>query len=680
VSTTSIPRQRSAHGPALLAIALLSLCACGDDDSAAGDQDGGRDSGESGGADDGGPDVDVDGGGGRRDAGADSGIPSDGGDAGPDGGDAGPDGGDAATEACGNGTLDDGEACDDGDADAGDGCTACAVEAGWNCSGVPSLCVARLDADLLLAGNQLAALGTLDPAAVEAPVALAGLNAGDTLVAIDRRSTNGMLYGLGHNSVAGTVRLYSVSSVTGQCTALGTPAAFTANDGTTPAPVTGTQFDIDFNPAVDRLRVVNNAGQNFRMNPNNGAPLDSNPGVVGIQMDGAINGPTTTLHGTAHTNNSLNQAATTQYALDQNSDTLYIQNPANGGLQTVPVSLSTPVDLVRGFDIPAGVDVATSNAGASGSGFAVVRLAGESMDSLVRVDLVTGALSGATPIGTSVIGLALQNIAALPMMALSADGSQIVRFSSATPGSATTGPITGVTAGETLIGIDYRPQTGQLLGLGIDATANTGTLYVVDPAGGCSAIGAPSQVAFVSLDLPPASAGYGFDVNPTVDRVRVVTGTGLNFRVNPDSGAGILDVAVTGLSAGSTGLSGAAYTNSYGMSLVGGVTTLYVLDATANGLHVLNPPNAGVATQFLAITSGGAALDFDPVSGFDFAGDVRVSEASAAAAGIAHAAFTVAGVAKLFTLDLATGAATERGTIGAGTPLGALAVGHANVR
>ncbi len=102
--------------------------------------------------------------------------------------------------------------------------------------------------------------------------------------------------------------------------------------------------------------------------------------------------------------------------------------------------------------------------------------------------------------------------------------------------------IAGVTAGETLVGIDYRPQTGQLFSFGVNATTDTGTVYIIDPqTGAASVVGSAGLVAFVTtagavVDLPPVSAGYGFDFNPTVDRIRVVTGTGLNFRLNPNNG------------------------------------------------------------------------------------------------------------------------------------------------
>ncbi|WP_196516623.1 DUF4394 domain-containing protein [Nostoc sp. WHI] len=134
--------------------------------------------------------------------------------------------------------------------------------------------------------------------------------------------------------------------------------------------------------------------------------------------------------------------------------------------------------------------------------------------------------------------------AGVPLIGLTADGTQLLRFNSASSGTVTTAAIAGVTLGDTLVGIDLRPATGQLYGLGINDAANTGTLYLIDPQTGTAAIvgAGAGQIAFVDtlnnpVDLPPAAnTGFGFDFNPTVDRIRVVTSSGLNFRLNPITG------------------------------------------------------------------------------------------------------------------------------------------------
>ncbi len=167
-------------------------------------------------------------------------------------------------------------------------------------------------------------------------------------------------------------------------------ADFVAADGTTPVRIgvdATTVFGMDFNPTVDRVRVVNSAGQNFRMNPNNGALVDFDATVAGVQMDGGINGPTMSVQETAYTNSSPNVTVTTQYTMDQTIDAVCIQNPPNNGTQTMCLPLSVPVETVQGFDIPPSVTVTTSATAATGLGTAVVRASGRTQDELVNVNL-----------------------------------------------------------------------------------------------------------------------------------------------------------------------------------------------------------------------------------------------------------------------------------------------------
>jgi hypothetical protein len=208
-------------------------------------------------------------------------------------------------------------------------------------------------------------------------------------------------------------------------------------------------------------------------------------------------------------------------------------------------------------------------------------------------------------------------------------------------------------------------------------------------------VGAVGQIAFVDaagtpVDLPPASSGYGFDFNPTVDRIRVTTGTGLNFRVNPSNGAPVdgnlnnttappantnPDAPINGLPGGATGLSGAAYTNSYGQPLTGGVTTQYVIDASSDSFYVQNPPNGGTVSGGTHVMLDGLPLDFSAVNGFDIPSDVRTTASGMpVSSGTAFAALTVAGVQRLFAIDLGNGWATDIGL--PAVALSGLAVGQ----
>jgi cysteine-rich repeat protein len=594
---------------------------------------------------------------------------------------------------CGNGELDDGEVCDDGDTEGGDGCASCALETNWSCAGEPSTCN-KLNANVLI-GSQLAALSTEGAAGILPGVALTGIVAGDTLVGIDRRPVNGLLYALGHNATDGTVRLYVISSESAIATPLGAPARFVASDGTTADNVTGAKFGFDFNPAVDRVRVVTDTGKNFRLNPNTGGLVDGDIAVAtGVQADSTINGPTTRLDECAYTNNSVEQEVTTLYTLNQATDQLYIQNPANSGTQTLIQTLPTTVEAITGFDIAAGLNTAGgASPVSSGYGWIVVTPAGQTQSSLARLNLVDGVADMLTPLNQSTVGLAVQN-PATPMVGLTA-GQALVRFHASTPLGTTSAatPLSGIGGSETLVDIDYRPINGQLMGLGVNATTNTATLYLVDPdGGGLTPVGATSGIVFYQadgttvVDLP--DGGWSIDFNPMVDRLRVVNSSGVNFRVNPETGAAVdsdmttaanaqPDGTLSGLTGGATGAGGAAYTNSWAGPAA---TSLYLLDTAADQICRSSNPNAGSVTGCVALTANNQQFDAPSGGEIDFAADVRVGTSNEAASGVVHAVLSVSGNAHLYSIDVATGAVTDAGQIGAGFDFIGLAVGHATVR
>jgi len=545
--------------------------------------------------------------------------------------------------------------------------------------------------------NNIALVPESQPGLAASAVAVTGLVAGDLLMAIDVRPQNAQLYGLGFNSANGTLQLYHivVDAAGARAFAVGTTGTFLSSVGS-PAPISGSAFGMDFNPAADRIRIVNNAGQNFRMNPNTGAYIDGDLGgaagsVAGVNMDGAINSGATTLDDAAYTNNiNLAGGITTLYTIDSFTNALYIQNPPNSGTQTLPITITLGGSTLdfgseSGFDIPAGVNAAASNTPAPGEALAAFSVGG--ISSLYRVNLATGA---ATSLGA--FGITARDIAIAPetepAIALSSAGTELLRFQVTRPGTTSTVSISGIVAGERLVGIDGRPATGQLFGLGVNATADTATLYLLDPQTGAAvAIGTASQIAFVDaggnpIDLPNGS--WGFDFNPTVDRLRVISSVnGLNFRVNPNTGApvdgdlGGAAGSVAGVNPDGSingpvgvGISGAAYTNNvFGTT----VTTLYTLDSAGNRLFIQNPANAGTQTSPLTLTLNGSPFDFDTVAGFDIPSGVNAPASGSPATGEGFAALGT-GTTSLYRINLTTGAVASLGVIGSGGALEGLVV------
>src|SRR5438045_2902203 len=88
----------------------------------------------------------------------------------------------------------------------------------------------------------------------------------------------------------------------------------------------------------------------------------------------------------------------------------------------------------------------------------------------------------------------------------------LLRFDTAAPGTLLgITQISGLQPGESLLNIDFRPANGRLYGLG-----STSRLYTVDPGSGVA-----TQVGATGAFVLNGTA-FGFDFNPTVDRIRVV--------------------------------------------------------------------------------------------------------------------------------------------------------------
>ena len=224
----------------------------------------------------------------------------------------------------------------------------------------------------------------------------------------------------------------------------------------------------------------------------------------------------------------------------------------------------------------------------------------------------------------------------------------LVRFDKSTPGAVvTTGPITGLSSGETILALDIRPLNGQLYALG-----STGRLYTINTNN--------AQATAVGPAFTPGLSGsvFGFDFNPVVDRVRVVSASEQNFRLNPDTGAVAgtdtnLAYIIGDPNAGNTpDIAAAAYTNN--ALPPPGSTTLYVIDtsrdvlATLGGLNGNPSPNTG---GLVTVGPLGVDASSGPVS-FDISGN-----------GTALAVMTVGGTRGLYSINLATGAATLIGAL-----------------
>jgi len=246
------------------------------------------------------------------------------------------------------------------------------------------LSLARPAHAVLLYATSGADIATFDSGAtgVVSSVPVTGLQTGETLVGIDTRPANEVLYGIGSSS-----RLYTINPVTGLATAIGTPGLFT---------ISGTSFAMDFNPVPDRIRLISNTGQNLRINPNDGtlAATDTPISPAGV-----------TITGGAYNNNGSGASVTTLYGIDSTNGTLTTVGSINGspnspnggavGPTVGSLGLGTALDPRIGFDISG---LTNQNS------FATILTGGT--DKLYSVNLSTGQ---ATLLGTIGTGTTVYN-------------------------------------------------------------------------------------------------------------------------------------------------------------------------------------------------------------------------------------------------------------------------------
>ncbi|AXE20757.1 hypothetical protein DR864_24995 [Runella rosea] len=466
--------------------------------------------------------------------------------------------------------------------------------------------------------NQLMFINVRATSTPTSTVTISGLPTGETIRAIDFRPATGQLYGVGSDS-----RLYVINPTSGAARMVGmNPLNPTLN---------GTMIAFDFNPTVDRIRLVTNTGQNLRLHPETGAVA---------AMDGAINGaPGAMVTGGAYTNNRAGVTSTTLFNIDPVNDRLYRQNPPNNGTLEEVGALGLDITGTSGFDISP-----------NGDAIAAVTVFGQS--ELNQVNLSTGRLQKLGDLPANIIGIAIPTE---PVAYAIDDANNLLIFNpvAASPITPTTKTIMGLQMGESILGIDFRPSNGQLYALGSTSRIYTLTVNAANTA-------TYTATALGAGPFTPALSGtsFGFDFNPVPDLIRVVSNTRQNLRVSPVTGA--INNVDTELSIMSANVSAAAYTNNFAGTMT---TTLYDIDTPTGGnamLYTQNPPNNGTLNLV-----GSLGIQVESVNGFDIGG----------ASNTAYALLRSGGTTGVYTINLATGAATLGSTLQGNPTVRAMAVG-----
>ncbi len=210
-----------------------------------------------------------------------------------------------------------------------------------------------------------------------------GLGPDETILGIDFRPRTGGLV-----MMTNANKLYNLDTGTGAATAIGT--------GFSPALSGAPEFGMDFNPTVDRIRVVDSSGNNRRLNPVTGGAVATDTGLT-------VGGVPIGAYGTAYRNwqfliganapaNSVRQYVVigtgTAFGLGEVGSMAGGNASFNGGTITSIGAFGTPSTDNIGFDIFGPTDdayVSLTDTSSFASTFYGLNLADGSISSLGTV-------------------------------------------------------------------------------------------------------------------------------------------------------------------------------------------------------------------------------------------------------------------------------------------------------
>lgn len=229
------------------------------------------------------------------------------------------------------------------------------------------------------AQGRLVSFDTASPGTLLTGVGISGLASNESILGIDLRPNDGMVYALGSFN-----NHYRLNLTTGSATLVGALSQS----------LNGSTFGYDFNPTGPvALRIVSNTDFNYRMpTPGSNGTIIRDTDLAYVMGDAAF-GVNPNITQVAYTNNVPGATSTVLYGIDSGRDTLVRFGSANAGtLNTVGalgMSWDPNVNVLGGFDI----------SGSSGVAYAALQTVNTSETTLYTINLMTGAATNVGNIG-----------------------------------------------------------------------------------------------------------------------------------------------------------------------------------------------------------------------------------------------------------------------------------------
>lgn len=418
-----------------------------------------------------------------------------------------------------------------------------------------------------------------------------------TFIGVDFRPADQLLYG-----VTTTGQVYTINLLTYVATQVGNTL-----NCTFPAPSSPLFYGFDWNPVANQLRVIDTNGNNWRIDVTNSLCL------VDTSITDTTGGSTVpALTAIAYANNTVGQTVTSLLAFDVVGQSYGIVSPPNGGLYT-------PFGPLTDYALPT-TNAASYDIFGNGNGLATFQIGTNSY--VGSVNTGDGSFSFIAQAGNVVVRSLSVAFARVPMtptsgfypyaIALTSTAPQrVLNFSTtATGNSITSSVITNLTAGTTLLGMDLRPATNEIVAISSD-----NKIYIVDTR---------TAIAYFIANMTcqlSSSVTYAVNFNPVANLLRIVGSNGANYRLNVDNGTCITDgtLSYTAGASGTPSAVGVAYTN----SVAGATATAeYILDQTLDSWARVTDPNGGATTNLGAVgasVDGASPVDIITTSGQQWA-------------------------------------------------------------